>query len=301
MVGTLISISGPTSVGKTYVSIYLAKKLKTEILSYDSRQFYKELRIGTGIPTETQLKLVNHHFIGHISIFKKYNIANYEVDALKKINNLLRKYKIILMVGGCGLYEKSVIQGLDTFPTVPDYIREGLKNILNKQGIIQLQDELQLVDQNYYKNIDINNTHKLLRALEVIRYSKKEISYYCKNNFIDRKFKFIKIGLMLDIQDIYIRIINRVNTMINNGLLEEANKLYQYKHLNALNTLGYKELFKYLSGEHGLKKSIEEIKINTKKYAKRQLTWYRKQTNVIWFDPKKKESILSFIKKKLNL
>jgi tRNA dimethylallyltransferase len=301
MFGTLISISGPTSVGKTSVSIYLAKKLKTEILSCDSRQFYKELKIGTGTPNENQLRQVNHHFIGHVSIFQNYNIANFEIDALKKINNLLRKYKIIIMVGGSGLYENSVIQGLDTLPTVPNYIREELKNKLNQQGIIPLQEELQYFDSKYYNNIDNYNTHKLIRALEVIRYSKNKISSYCKNKFIPRTFRIIQIGLILDRKEIYIRIINKVNSMLNNGLIEEAKKLYKYKYLNALNTLGYKELFKYISGVHKLEKTIEEIRINTKKYAKRQLTWYRNRPNIIWFNPKKKDKILWFIKKKLGL
>ncbi|WP_185877127.1 tRNA (adenosine(37)-N6)-dimethylallyltransferase MiaA [Blattabacterium cuenoti] len=294
----IVFILGPTCVGKTYISLYLAEKLKTEILSSDSRQFYKELKIGTSMPTELDLSKIQHHFIGHISIHDIYNAKLFEKDCLKKINELFVKYPILIMVGGSGLYEKAITEGLDNFPEIDLNIRNNLIFNFKKRGISFLQEEFKKLKVNNKNKsiIDINNPRRLLRYLEIVKSTGYTPSVFFKKESKKRNFSIFKIGLILPRYEIYSRINNRVNNMINKGLIDEAKLYYPYRNLNSLQTIGYKEIFESIFHKKDcLNETIEKIKINTRRYAKKQLTWYRKDSSVKWFNPNEKEKILSFI------
>lgn len=295
----LISIVGPTSVGKTDISIFLAKKLKTEIISCDSRKFYNELVIGSSRPLEKDLKIINHHFIGNKNIYDFYTAGEFEKDAIKKIEELFLKYNIVIMVGGSGLYEKAVIEGLDFIPKVPQNILEKWNLLFIKKGISFLQEELKKNDYSYYLNIDIYNHRRIIRALSVIDLTKKKYS-----NFLNKKkrnFYTLKIGLILKREILYYNINKRTDLMIKMGFLQEARNLYCYKSLNSLNTLGYKEIFNFFENKYSFLEMIKEIKKKTRHYAKRQITWYKKYSDIFWFNPKNKYIILQFIKEKINL
>ncbi|MDD3458107.1 MAG: tRNA (adenosine(37)-N6)-dimethylallyltransferase MiaA [Weeksellaceae bacterium] len=291
----LIIITGPTAIGKTGLSIFLAKQLNTEIVSFDSRQFYKEMKIGTAAPTTEELAEVSHHFIGNLSIHEHYTVGDFEKDAIKKLNELFQKYDNIVMVGGSGMFEKAVTKGLDEFPKVDDKIRQNLNRKLENQGIVSLQKELLQTDPDYYRQVDLNNPVRIIRALEIYRGTGKPFSSFRKNQSVQRNFNCIKIGLKLPREEIYDRINRRVELMMETGLLEEAKSLYPFKQLNSLQTVGYKELFEFMDGKTDLETAVEEIKKNTRRYAKRQLTWYRKDQNIKWFSPFEKEKILEFI------
>lgn len=291
----LIIITGPTAIGKTGLSIFLAKQLNTEIVSFDSRQFYKEMKIGTAAPTTEELAEVSHHFIGNLSIHEHYTVGDFEKDAIKKLNELFQKYHNIVMVGGSGMFEKAVTKGLDEFPKVDDKIRQNLNRKLENQGIVSLQKELLQTDPDYYRQVDLNNPVRIIRALEIYRSTGKPFSSFRKNQSVQRNFNCIKIGLKLPREEIYDRINRRVELMMETGLLEEAKSLYPFKQLNSLQTVGYKELFEFMDGKTDLETAVEEIKKNTRRYAKRQLTWYRKDQNIKWFSPFEKEKILEFI------
>ncbi len=294
----LIIITGPTAIGKTGLAVFIAKSLKTEILSFDSRQFYKEMKIGTAVPTHEELAEVPHHFIQNLSIHDEYSVGDFERDALKKIEELFKKYDSVVMVGGSGMFEKAVTEGLDEFPDVDPKFRQKLIQEFETEGIEKLQEELKIADFTYYQQVDLSNHQRLIRALEIIRGTGKPFSYFRKNKSAKRNFNTIKIGLELPREEIYERINRRVNQMIEEGLLEEVKSLKEFKHLNSLQTVGYKELFDYMDGKFDLEFAIEEIKKNTRRYAKRQLTWYRKDENIKWFSPFEKEEILQYI---LNL
>lgn len=291
----LIIITGPTAIGKTGLAIFLAKQLNTEIVSFDSRQFYKEMKIGTAAPTTEELAEVSHHFIGNLSIHEHYTVGDFEKDAIKKLNELFQKYDNIVMVGGSGMFEKAVTKGLDEFPKVDDKIRQNLNRKLENQGIVSLQKELLQTDPDYYRQVDLNNPVRIIRALEIYRGTGKPFSSFRKNQSVQRNFNCIKIGLKLPREEIYDRINRRVELMMETGLLEEAKSLYPFKQLNSLQTVGYKELFEFMDGKTDLETAVEEIKKNTRRYAKRQLTWYRKDQNIKWFSPFEKEKILEFI------
>ncbi|AWU43996.1 tRNA (adenosine(37)-N6)-dimethylallyltransferase MiaA [Blattabacterium sp. (Cryptocercus kyebangensis)] len=295
----LIFILGPTSVGKTSVSIFLAKKLKTEILSCDSRQFYKELKIGSSIPTIEELQLVPHHFIGHLTIHQIYNAKYFERESLEKIKKLFHKYSILIMVGGSGLYEKAVTDGLSDIPDIDLNIRNNLIFNFKKKGILFLQKKVQKYGKvpNY---LDINNPRRLIRYLEIFQTTGQPPTFFFKKKYL-KNFTILKIGLILSKDEINFRINNRVEKMIQNGLLEEAKKYYPYRHLNSLNTIGYKEIFNFFSKKkYSIQEISKEIKKNTRKYAKRQLTWYRKDSSITWFNPKEKDKIFSFILNKVG-
>lgn len=292
---SLIIITGPTAIGKTGLAVYIAKALKTEIISFDSRQFYKEMKIGTAIPTDEELADVPHHFIQNLSIHDEYSVGDFEKDALQKIEELFQKYDSVVMVGGSGLYEKAVTEGLDVFPEVDASIREELISELNEFGIEALQEELKVSDPDYYEKADIQNPHRIIRALEICRGTGKTFTSFRQNNLQPRNFNIIKIGLELPRQKIYDRINQRVDVMMNSGLIEEVKSLYEFKDLNSLQTVGYRELFDYLDERISLDLAVEEIKKNTRRYAKRQLTWYRKDENIKWFSPFEKEEILQYI------
>lgn len=280
----LISIVGPTGIGKTALSIKLAQYFNTEIISADSRQFYSDMQIGTAAPTLSELIEAKHHFIHHKSIEDTYNVGAFEKDAIKKLDELFKIHDIVIMVGGSGLYVDAVTKGLDYFPEVDSSIREELNNKLEIEGLESLQLQLKELDIESYEKITIDNPHRLIRALEVCIGSGKPYSSFLNKDKGKRNFKTTTIGLTADREIIYDRINQRVDLMIEEGLLNEVQGLESKQHLNALNTVGYKELFKYLKGEWTLEFAISEIKKNTRRFAKRQLTWFKKDKTILWFD-----------------
>lgn len=282
----LISIVGPTAIGKTALSIKLATHFNTEIVSADSRQFFKEMQIGTAAPTADELSAAKHHFIHHKSIEDNYNVGAFEVDAITKLSELYQTHDVVIMVGGSGLYVDAVTKGLDEFPNVKPEIREQLNTALETKGLISLQEQLKELDLDAYNTIALDNPHRVIRALEVCIGSGKPYSSFLNKDKKQRQFKTISIGLTADREIIYNRINSRVDIMVKEGLLQEAKALIPKQHLNALNTVGYKELFNYFNGEWTLDFAISEIKKNTRRFAKRQLTWFKKNKDTFWFDYK---------------
>lgn len=278
----LISVVGPTAIGKTKMGIALANHFNTEIISADSRQFYKEMSIGTAVPSEIELKNAKHHFIQHKSIHDTYTVGDFEKDALDRLDLIFKKKDVVIMVGGSGLYVDAVNSGLNKFPKVDDAIRTELNQEFDKNGIESLQNKLQELDPRYYKKVDLNNPHRLIRALEICIGSGKPYTSFLEKPKDQRNFKVIQVGLMADRSIIYERINQRVDIMMQSGLLEEARALLKFKDLNALQTVGYKELFEYLLGVWDLDFAISEIKKNTRRFAKRQLTWFKKKNDTLW-------------------
>ena len=281
---TLISIVGPTGIGKTALSVKLAEHFKTEIISSDSRQFFKEMTIGTAVPSSEELSSVRHHFIQHISINDTYNVGRFEKEAIVKLEELFKTKDVIIMVGGSGLYSNAVVNGIDDFPDIPKTIREELNLRLKTEGIKVLQSQLKALDTISFNTIAIDNPQRLIRALEICIGTGKPYSSFLSKNRVTRPFKTISIGVKAEREIIYERINIRVDIMVESGLVNEAKSLLPHKYLNALNTVGYKELFKYLEGKWTLEFAISEIKKNTRRFAKRQLTWYRKDESIMWFD-----------------
>ena len=299
MNSTLISISGPTAVGKTLFAIELAKKLDTEIISFDSRQFYKEMSIGTAVPSKDELAEVKHHFIQHKSIHYQYTVSDYMHNVNELIKKLSSKKKYIILVGGSNLYLKSIIYGLDDIPEVPLEIRNKLNYEFKNHGIKHIQNLLKKHDPDYYNKVDKLNHRRIIRALEVSIFLNKPFSIFLKGT-VKKRYNHHSIVLNIDRNILYERINNRVNHMINHGLINEVKKLNLYKNINPLNTIGYKEIFKYLNGELDLEKSIELIKMNTRRFAKKQLTWLKNDGNHLWLDNSiNKLSNIDFLYKKL--
>jgi tRNA dimethylallyltransferase len=298
---TLITIVGPTAIGKTALSILLANHFKSDIISCDSRQFYKEMTIGTAVPEKEELAAAKHHFIQNRSIFEDYNVGSFERDTLKKLDNLFTENPIQIMVGGSGLYVDAVLNGLDYFPEVDPKIREKLTAELNEKGIEILQEKLKELDIETYNTIALDNPHRIMRALEVCIGSNTPYSTFKNKPKAPRNFNVIKIGLNADREIIYNRINQRVDIMLENGLLEEAKNLYVNKNLNALQTVGYRELFSFFDGNFTKEFAISEIKKNTRRFAKRQLTWFRKDESTLWFDYQtNKNKIIANIYEKIN-
>lgn len=279
---TLISVVGPTAIGKTKLAIVLAQHFSTEIISADSRQFFKEMTIGTAVPDTDELAAAPHHFIQHKSILESYSVGNFEKDALKKLEQLFTEKDIVVMVGGSGLYVDAVAKGLDNFPAVDSSIREDLNVLFNNKGIIALQEKLATLDPEYYNKVDKDNPHRLIRALEVCIGSGKPYSTFLNQEKPKRPFSIITVGIMADREIIYDRINTRVDIMVQNGLLEEAKALLEHQNLNALQTVGYRELFQFFSGNWTLEFAISEIKKNTRRFAKRQLTWFKRNKETHW-------------------
>ncbi|WP_185862432.1 tRNA (adenosine(37)-N6)-dimethylallyltransferase MiaA [Blattabacterium cuenoti] len=299
----IIFILGPTGIGKTSISLFLAEKFKTEILSCDSRQFYKELRIGTAMPTMEELNRIPHHFIGHLSINHTYNAKYFETDSLERISKLFNKYSILIMVGGSSLYEKSVTEGLSEIPKIDFNIRNNLIFSFKKKGISFLQKEFMKIKKQG-ELIDIHNPRRLIRYLEIVKSTGYHPSFFFqKKKPYKRNFIVLKIGLIMPKDKIYSRINNRVENMMEKGFLDEAKLYYDQRNLNSLQTIGYKEIFEFISNKckkNYFNETVEKIKKNTRKYAKRQLTWYKKDPYITWFNPKEKEKILNFILKKMG-
>ncbi|MCB0445080.1 MAG: tRNA (adenosine(37)-N6)-dimethylallyltransferase MiaA [Gelidibacter sp.] len=280
----LISIIGPTAIGKTALSIQLAQHFNTEILSADSRQFFKDMQIGTAAPTPTELTAAKHHFIHHKLVEDNYNVGAFEKDAIKLLNTIYKNHQVAIMVGGSGLYVDAVTKGLDDFPEIDATIRKTLNKTLQNEGLKTLQNQLKTLDLESYNTIAIDNPHRVIRALEICIGTNKPYSSFLNKKKEPRNFKTISIGLIAERSIIYDRINQRVDKMMTEGLLEEVKNLQSKQHLNALNTVGYTELFKYLNGEWSLDFAISEIKKNSRRFAKRQLTWFKKNTETHWFD-----------------
>lgn len=280
----LISIVGPTAIGKTALSIKLAQQFHTEIISADSRQFFKEMQIGTAAPNEEELAAAKHHFIHHKSITDNYNVGAFEKDALQCLETLFKTKDVVIMVGGSGLYIDAVTKGLDDFPEVDSFIRETLNSDLESKGLAYLQEQLKTLDSVSYNTIAIDNPHRVIRALEICIGTGKPYSSFLNKDKSKRDFKTITIGLTADRAIIYNRINQRVDMMMDAGLLKEVENLLPHQHLNALNTVGYKELFNYLNGDWTLDFAVSEIKKNSRRFAKRQLTWFKKDDAILWFD-----------------
>ena len=295
----LICVVGPTAIGKITLAIALAKAYSTEIISADSRQFYKEMSIGTAVPTLEELSEIKHHFIQNKSIFNNYSVGDFEKEGLQRLEKLFEKHSVVVMVGGSGLYVDAIVKGLDTFPDVASDIRKQLNQELESNGIEILQNELKEVDPSYFQKVDIHNPHRVIRALEIYRSSGRPYSSFLNKNAGNRTFSTLYIGLTAERELIYERINQRVDVMVAEGLLEEAKNLLPHKGLNALQTVGYRELFQYFEGKLSKEESIAEIKKNTRRFAKRQGTWFRKNELIQWFDYATKASeIISFIKEK---
>ncbi len=280
----LISIVGATAIGKTNLSIALATHFGCEILSADSRQFYKEMCIGTAVPNTDELTQIPHHFIQNRSIHEEYSVGQFEKDALQVLDALFKKTNVVVMVGGSGLYVDAVLTGLDYFPKIETHVRESLNKQLLKEGLESLQSQLEKLDPETYREIDIQNPHRVIRALEVYLGTGNKYAYYKNKPKTPRNFIPIKVGLDADREIICQRIEDRVDTMLKEGLLKEAKSLHQHKELNALQTVGYRELFSFFDGEFTVDFAISEIKKNTRRFAKRQNTWFKKDKEIRWFD-----------------
>lgn len=276
----LISVVGPTGIGKTRLAIDLAKHFGTEIISCDSRQFFKEMIIGTASPSVEELAEAPHHFIGNLSVEEYYSIGQYEEDALKKLNELFEKYDIVILVGGSMMYEKAVIEGLNDLPEANEENQKRLHEILDNEGIEKLQEMLKDLDPEYFKIVDFQNHRRLLRAIDVIWQTNKKYSELIAVSQDSRDFNVVRIGIEAPREELYDRINRRVDIMMEKGLLDEAKSLEKFKNLTALNTVGYSELFKYFDEEWDLEFAVSEIKKNSRRYAKRQLTWYRKADDI---------------------
>ena len=295
----LICVVGATAIGKTSLAVKLAQAFSTEIISADSRQFFKEMTIGTAVPSKQELSAAPHHFIQNKSIFEAYSVGDFERDAIALLENLFKKNQIVIMVGGSGLYVDAVVKGLDNFPKVPSEIREQLNLELNEKGLEALQNELRNADPVYFEKVDIQNPHRVIRALEIYRATGKPYSSFLKKENIQRDFNTLFIGLTVNREIIYERINHRVDTMIKEGLIDESKSLFQYKEENALQTVGYRELFEYFEGKISLEEAILEIKKNTRRFAKRQNTWFKKNEAIHWFDYDTEVSeIINFINEK---
>lgn len=280
----LISIVGPTGIGKTNLSIKLAKHFNTEIISSDSRQFYKEMKIGTAVPSKIELTAVKHHFIQSRSIFEDYNVGDFEQDSIALLEARFQEKEWMVMVGGSGLYVDAVIDGLDDFPKVDPLIRTALKSEMDAKGIAHLQKKLYTLDPVTYNRIDLQNKQRLIRALEISIGTGRPFSKFWNAIKKKRNFHTIKIGIDAEREIIYDRINRRVDLMIESGLVQEARALYGHKNLNALQTVGYKEIFAHFDGDLSLEEAISEIKKNTRRFAKRQGTWFRKDNSIKWFN-----------------
>ena len=293
----VIFIVGPTAIGKTHLSIALAKELNADIISCDSRQFYKELKIGSAPPSKKNLAEVKHHFIHNLSITEDYNAGKFEIDAIKLIKKLHQTNNTIIAVGGSGLYINAICKGFDKIPKISKQIRERVTVEYRNKGLAWLQKEIKKFDPEFYSNYDTNNPQRLLRALEVFQETGKKISSFKSNKTKERSFKIIKIGLNIERSILYKRIDDRVDIMMKEGLLKEVDSLLNFQQNNALQTVGYREIFGFLNGENTLERAVEDIKKNTRRFAKRQLTWFRKDKEIKWFEPHQLIKIRKLISK----
>ena len=292
---SLIVITGPTAVGKTAISLDIAKYFGIPVINADSRQIYKELRIGTARPSEEEMKEVRHYFVGTLGIADYYSASLYEQQVLALLDNLFQTHDYALLSGGSMMYIDAVCDGIDDIPTVDDETRETMKRRLREEGLEALCEELKKLDPEYYEEVDRKNYRRVVHALEICTMTGKTYTSFRKRERRERPFRIIKIGLTLSREELYNRINARVDKMMAEGLLDEARKMYPQRELNALNTVGYKELFDYFDGCWPLEEAVERIKGNTRRYARKQLTWYKKDDSISWFHPQDKEKIINYI------
>lgn len=297
---TLIVVVGPTAVGKTALAINLAQHFDTEILSADSRQFYREMNIGTAKPDELELAAAKHHFINSHAIAEEYSAGDFERDALRLLDKLFVHKDIVVMVGGSGLFVRAVCEGLDDLPKAPEGVRDALNKELAEVGLERLKTRLKEIDPAYYAVADIDNPQRVIRALEVYEASGNTMSFYQKRDVERRPFDIITIGLNMDREKLYTRINMRVDKMMESGLLEEVKALDAYRYKPAMLTVGYSEIFDYFDGNIGLEEAVDKIKQNSRRYAKRQITWFKKYGNTTWFEPVDIDNIICFLEEKIS-
>lgn len=296
MPNTLIVITGPTAVGKTNLCVELAQHFNSEIINADSRQFFKELSIGTAKPTPEEMKNIPHHFVNSHSITESYNATNYEQDVLTLLTELFKKYPLVILTGGSGLYIDAVCNGFDeNIPEGNEQLRKELEELYQKYGIELLQEKLKQLDPEFYQEIDLNNIKRLYRAIEVCMLSSNSYKELRQGIKKPRSFNIIKIALNRDKEELYSRINQRVDMMMQNGLLEEVKQVSEYRNHNALKTVGYNELFDHLDGKCSLPEAIEKIKINSRRYAKKQISWFNKSNDYNWFHPNQTNKIINYI------
>lgn len=301
MAKNLLVIIGPTGVGKTELSLRIAENFGTEIVSADSRQLYANLKIGTAAPTPEELQRVPHHFIGTLQLTDYYSAAQYEEDALKLLDHLFQTKDVVILIGGSMMYVDAVCKGIDDIPTVDEETRKTLLERYEKEGLEQLCAELKLLDPDYYKIVDLKNHKRVIHALEICYMTGKTYTSFRTQEKKTRPFRMIKIGLTRDREELYARINQRVDIMMEQGLLDEVKQVYPYRQLNSLNTVGYKELFNYLDGEWALPFAIDKIKQNSRIYSRKQMTWFKRDEEIRWFHPNQEEDILTYIKQKIQL
>lgn len=297
---TLIVITGPTAIGKTTLAIQLAKYLNTDIISADSRQFYRELEIGTAKPSATELAAAKHHFINSHSIGDNFSVGDYEKEVTELIENLFKDHDQVILAGGSGLFIHAICSGFDELPAASKETRDHFNSLLAQKGIKHLQDKLKEVDPVYFVEVDINNPQRVIRALEVYETTGKAFSAYRTQSIKKRPFNIIKIGLNTERSKLYSHINARVDKMIESGLIKEVENLKSFRSLNALNTVGYSEILDYLDGKHSREEAIEKIKQNTRKFAKRQVTWFNRSDDIKWFEPGEFELILKYLNSRLQ-
>ena len=296
---TLLILLGPTGVGKTELSLEIAKYFNTEIISCDSRQIYKEMSIGTAVPDQRTLETIPHHFIRSHSIHDYYNASKFEVEVLERLELLFQKKDVVLMTGGSMMYIDALCKGIDDLPEVDGELRQSLMERMETEGIESLRNELRYHDPVYYNEVDLRNPKRILHALEICLMTGKPYSTFRINEPKKRPFNIVKLGLNLDREVLYNRINDRVDTMFINGLEKEAVDLFPFRHLNSLNTVGYRELFDYFDGKISIEEAREKIKANSRKYARKQLTWFRRDPEITWFKPDMKNEIIAFADQKL--
>ena len=296
---TLIVLIGPTGIGKTDLSLNIAEHYNTEIISADSRQLYADLKIGTAAPTSEQLARVKHHFVGTLQL-TDYSAAQYEAEVMKKLDELFKQHSEIVLTGGSMMYVDAVCKGIDDIPTVDEETRKTLMQHYENVGLERLCAELKILDPEYYDIVDKKNPKRVIHALEICYMTGQTYTSFRTSQTKERPFNIIKVGLRREREELYARINKRVDIMMEDGLLEEAKSVYQYKDLNSLNTVGYKEMFKYLDGEWELPFAIEKIKQNSRIYSRKQVTWFKRDTDITWFHPDDTDNIMSFIEERLN-
>lgn len=297
---TLILIVGPTAIGKTALAIEVAKYFNTEIISADSRQFYREMEIGTAKPNAKELLAAKHHFINSHSVNELFSTGDFELEALKTIEQIFEQHDVAIMVGGSGLYINAVVNGLDEMPEINLQIREKLNLQFEEEGISAIQNQLKEYDPEYFEKVDQNNPQRMIRGLEVFLSTGQKLSSMLSATKKQRPFEIIKIGLNTDRAKLYGQINNRVDKMVENGLVEEVRSLIFFRKNNALNTVGYSEIFDYFDETISLNDAISAIKQNTRRFAKRQLTWFRRDEEINWFEPNQTEQVLNLIAKNLK-
>lgn len=300
MKNTLIVLPGPTGVGKTGFAVELATRLRCDIISCDSRQFYREMKIGTAAPDDQQLSRVRHHFIGFISVTDYYSVSLFERDVLALLPKLFAANPVVIMTGGSMLYMDAVCRGMDDIPETDPAVRQRYAELYQKDGIAGLRMELRMVDPEYYAKVDLHNPRRILRALEITTSTGMPYSSFLTSPVRERDFRIIKTGLTRERGELYRRIDTRVDAMINAGLVEEAMSLLKYRGLNALNTVGYRELFRWFDGEISREDAITLIRRNTRRYARKQLTWWNRDSDINWFDASEEEMIFSWIESQIE-